>query len=188
MTKNIASNSFDYTGVVNLSLYDGDYLIDSKKIHNSGTMFLFDFFAFCLMGNFDKASLYRPTKVKLLHVARNDEGVEIESSAASGFIYLRTTPELIYKEGNDGQTVKLSFIIPRTLISNTSFNRICLYAECITNEENLEYSAYCDLEDAEDLGIGSTATWSLSSVLAVDWELTVSNKIVRIKELKDAED
>jgi hypothetical protein len=184
MIKNIASNSFDYTGIVKLSLYDGDYLVKSKEIHNSGTLFLFDFFAFCLMGSFDKARLYRPTKVKLLKVDIDEDGLETgEVTPASGFIYLRSAPEIVHKEGNDGQTVKLSFIIPRTLISSTDFNRICLFADCISNDENTEYSAYCDLEGAEDLGINSITTWSLSSVLAIDWELTISNKIVRLKEL-----
>lgn len=182
MVQNTAINKFNYTGEVKLSIYEDNELISSKKIQNSGTDFLFDFFAYSLMGEFDKAKLFRPTKVLLQKIYYDNDGIEEESTPASGFIYLRSKPQLVYKDETESRTVKLSFVIPRTAITNTEFNRVCLFADCMTYDEQNNYSAFCNIEAAEDLLGGTTniSSWSLSTVLMIDWELTVSNKITRV--------
>ncbi len=186
MTQNTAINKFNYSGVVKLSVYEDNELISSRKIKNSGTDFLFDFFAYSLMGEFDKAKLYRPTKILLQKIYYDNDGIEEESTPASGFVYLRSKPQLVYKDETESRTVKLSFVVPRTAISNTEFNRVCLFADCMTYDEQNNYSAFCDLDATEDLMGGTTniSSWSLSTVLMIDWELTISNKITRVTEQK----
>jgi hypothetical protein len=182
MVQNTAINKFNYSGEVKLSIYDDNELISSRKIKNSGTDFLFDFFAYSLMGEFDKAKLYRPTKILLQKIYYDTDGAVEECAPASGFIYLRTKPQIVYKDETESRTVKLSFVVPRTAISNTEFNRVCLFADCMTYDEQNSYSAFCNLDTSSDLMGGTTniSSWSLSTVLMIDWELTISNKITQV--------
>lgn len=176
-------NSVGYSGKVTLSIQEGNKILKTQEFNNSGTSHLFSFFAHCLMGNFDEASLYRPTKIRLLKVNIDEStGAETSAEDASGLIYLRSRPERIYNPKTQGETVKLSFMVPRTMISAVGFNRIGLYPHFASIEDIYDYSAYCDLSGNEDLGVESYNAWTLSSVLLVDWELTVSNKIIKTQD------
>ncbi len=181
--KNIAMNNVNYSGKVKLKLQDEGITLQSQEIDNSGTSNLFTFLAYCLMGEFEEASLYLPTKVRLLKANIDAiSGEELDVEPSSGYVFLRSPPERIYKPEIDGETVKLSFMIPRTMIESIGFNRIALYPQFATDTQYYEYSAYCDLSGVEDLGIGSYTAWTLSSVLLIDWELTISNKIMKVKD------
>jgi hypothetical protein len=184
--ENIVKNNIGYSGKVKLTFLDGQHTIKTFEFKNSGTSTLFNFFAYCLMGSFDEAALYRPTKVRLLKVVKEalEDGygnIESDTMAASGLIYLRSRPEQVVSN-LDGQTVKLSFMIPRTMIEEVDFNRIALYPQFAGESDIYEYSAFCDLSGEDDLDINIYTAWTVSSVLLIDWELTISNKIVRVKD------
>jgi hypothetical protein len=71
-------------------------------------------------------------------------------------------------------------MIPRSMIENIDFNRIALYPQYAESADHGLYSAYCNLVGTDDLGINVYTDWSLSSVLLIDWELTISNKIIKV--------
>lgn len=161
--KSNAKNSFNYTGIVTLSRYSRGKKFVLMQSHNTGKLPLFDFFAYCLMSDFKKASSLLPNKIQLF----KDEGTDKTSgeSECSGFIYLQTNPERV-NSTNQG-IVRYSFIVPRTALS-ANFNRIGLYPAAAT--DIAEYSAICEID--EEI---TTASMSASSVLVVDWELIISN-------------
>ena len=102
----------------------------------------------------------------LLHVDENESEITV-TDRTSGFIYLLSKPEKIYN--NSGNTVCLSFIVPRDMLSGTDFNAIGLYSDNATIYDYNKYSAICLIDiNNNDL--------TVSSVLAVDWELILSNK------------
>lgn len=165
-----ALNTLGYTGTVQLSQYNRK--TEQKRllaqIHNAGTSNLFNFFTDCLIGAFDSAKRKQPTKIKLL----NKDGDTVES--ASGFIYLLTPPEKVSNNAElgitSGETVRFSFIVPSTLVSNSNFNTIGLYSNDVLEHEFTNYSAYCTIQ-SDAIGV----SWDTSSVLAVDWLLNISN-------------
>lgn len=165
--KNKALNSMQYTGIVTLSQYINNKKIPIKKIHNKGGDTLFSFLTDCLIGDFDIAKLSRPTKIMLLQVDENESEITV-TDRASGFIYLLSKPEKIYN--NTGNAACLSFKVPRDMLSGTEFNAIGLYSDNATIYDYNKYSAICliDINNNE---------LSVSSVLDVDWELILSNKI-----------
>ena len=164
--KSVAQNNIGYTGIVRLSQYTNNKKFTIAEIHNEGGKPLFDFLADCLSGNFVEASVNRPTKISLLY--KNDSGI-YEQAEGTSFIYLLTVPEKVYNE--KAGVVRYSFIIPQEYFaggmnSTTRFNAIGLY--CDSAESVDDYAARCDV-DTNDWDI------SISSVLALDWELHVAN-------------
>lgn len=163
--KNKALNSLQYTGIVTLSQYINNKKIPIKKIHNKGGDSLFSFLTDCLIGDFNIAKLSRPTKIMLLQVDENKSELTVKNN--SGFIYLLSKPEKIYN--NSCNTVCLSFIVPKDMLSSADFNAIGLYSDNATIYDRNNYSAICLIDiNNNDL--------TVSSVLAVDWELILSNK------------
>jgi hypothetical protein len=185
---NIMVENFGYEGKLKLSLVDGENVIKVQEVNNSGTDMLFSFFSYCLMGELEIASLYRPTKIRLLRVIYDDaSGEELGLEAASGYIYLKSKPERVFNSQIEAQAVKLSFMVPRSLIDSTGFNRIALYPHFAGNEGEDDlpnYSAYCDISSITGgiAGVEGLSSWTISSVLLVDWEMTISNKITKIKD------
>lgn len=162
--RNTAINTLGYTGTVTLSQYSGTKKVTLARIQNAGTSSLFNFLSDCLIGDFDVARLNRPTKIMLVTL---EEGQV--AGSVSGFIHLRSTPEKVYSPS--AGIVKYSFIIPKDYLASTNkFNGICLYTDAIKESEFTNYAARCQV----DL---SNITISESSVLVVDWELSISNKI-----------
>lgn len=162
--KNTAINMFGYTGTVTFSQY-----IDGEKVrllqrHNTGTNSLFDFLADCLCGDFSVAESKRPCRIKLLN--RSEQG---EVSSVSDFLYSQTIPEKIYTDNSI--SVVYSFVVPRAYLDK-SFNGLGLYADYEKDINN--YAAFCPIKDKP--------ASSNSSVLLVDWALTLSNLNTYIKE------
>lgn len=163
-----ATNNIAYTGIVRLSQYTKEKKSVVAEIHNEGGLPLFDFLADCLVGNFNAASISRPTKILLLNV---DEDRNIAAADNTSFIHLLTVPEKIYSK--DEGIVKYSFMIPQEYFAAgntenaTRFNAIGLYADSAEVAE--DYAAFCEV---------NTSGWSISisSVLILDWELHISNK------------
>ncbi len=178
--KNTAINTLGYTGIVTLSQYIGSQKIELARKHNSGGGPLFDFLADCLIGDFSRAKILRPTKIMLVKRTKNltPRGTSSDYSytSMSGFIYLLTKPEKIY---NPTQSkVRYSFIIPKDQLENmTDFEglHIGLYTNAVTTSESEDlknYAALCELQSADlsnSIRIGAS--------LVVDWELIISNKI-----------
>lgn len=186
--KNKITNNIEYSGKVKISAIRDGIVLSSNEFHNSGTSTLFSFFSYCLMGAFEEASLFCPSKVRLLIANETAEaaGADAEVTAASGLVYVHTRPERVIHPEIDGGTVKFSFMIPRTMIDSVGFNRIALYPQYARDSDLYDYVAYCDLSGEDDLAASMYTAWSLSSVLLIDWELTISNKITKIKA-KDME-
>lgn len=173
--KNKAINTLGYTGVVTLYQYIGKNKKIIKKIHNSGGNALFMFLADCLLGDYEIAKYERPTKIMLLNSEITETKAPDNSKVytftdakkASGFIYLLTKPEKVYN--TSGSTVRYSFMIPRDLLESTTFNSIGLYSDQATISDAGDYAAICKADVTQ-------ADLAVSSVLVVDWELTIANK------------
>jgi hypothetical protein len=164
--KNIATNNLNYNGTVTLSKRLGSKKIPLKSVTNSGKSPLFKFFADCLAGNFDTARVSMPAMIKLLR--KDDKG---KYTSASGFVYLRSVPEKIIDTQNDTCVVVYSFEVSYDQVVNAGpFTHIGLYganAHTGDDEQAIEnFSAICDVDIAEN---------SISSVLLVDWKLTIEN-------------
>ena len=161
--KNIATNKLDYSGVVTLSTRIGSKKVQLKNVNNSGNSQLFDFLSDCLVGNFDTAKLTMPAMIKLLN--KNDEG---GYTSASGFVYLRSMPEKIIDPKSNSCIVVYSFEIPYDqVIKAGPFSHIGLYSANSRVSDIENYSAICEVNVAEN---------SISSVLLVDWKLTIENR------------
>lgn len=175
--KSTALNSLKYTGIVTLSRYTNKKKTPLATLHNEGGYSLFSFLSDCLVGEFDTARLARPTKVMLLNTVYtaedNDSGQVKKISSASGFIYLMTQPEKVYTDSMaNSSTVCYSFIIPRDTIEAAEFNSIGLYADSATLSDVENFAAFCRFPGELKTEIST----SNSALLAVDWELNISNK------------
>ena len=173
--KNIIKNKLSYTGTVRLSQYIGQEKVTIAEIHNAGSNSLFNFLSDCLVGNFDVARAERPANIMLLNTEFEDykasDGtvtkiVKTVKSASNGYIGLLSAQEKIYEE-NAGK-VRYSFMIPRDMIESTTFNSMGLYPSSVSRDDVESYSAICELNIDKN-------TISPTSVLVVDWELTISN-------------
>lgn len=167
--KNSAINSLGYTGIVTLSQYSNNKKIVLKQVHNSGSNPLFNFFANCLLGDFETAKLELPTKIKLLYAEKDDNTDEITKlESASGFIYLLNKPERLYTESYiASSSICYSFIIPRDIVERSNFNSIGLYPDAAAEEDVDNHAAICMVD-----GVSGMST---SAVLVVDWELIITN-------------
>ncbi len=165
--KSAALNTLEYTGMVTLSQYIGHKKIKIVERANAGGNPLFNFLADCLVGDFDTAKLCKPTKIMLLQYSELDGKPKYESR--SGFTYLTSKPEKVYSSTTDSAgLVRYSFIISRDMLNGTEFNSIGLYTD--TTNEPAEFAAFCKVEDLPEDEL------SASSVLLVDWELSITNK------------
>jgi hypothetical protein len=161
---NTAANTLGYTGVVTLSQYIKGKKVKIAQVHNTGTNSLFNFLADCLCGDLSVASISRPSKIKLLHQSNPEDPTSI--SSVSGFLYVQTKPEKLYDVVEKNSiSVVYSFVIPKEYLES-SFNKLGLYADSENDITN--YAAVCDIESG-NFSIAS------SSVLVIDWALTLSN-------------
>ncbi len=143
MKKTLLSlNPLRYTGIVSLSQYTDSEKILLSQLHNKGTNQLFDYFANCLVGNFEAAKTNSPTKIMLLK--KSSDGKTIEP--ASPFIYLRTLPEKIKEDASHiHPAVRYSFVISQDVVINKNFNAIGLFLN--KSNDIKDYAACIDLED-----------------------------------------
>lgn len=161
-------NNLTYTGTVTLSRYNGKDKKVIQKVKNTGGTRLFKFFSNCLIGEFTAAAEDRPVKIMLVKkTALNSETYTY--TPKSGFIYLLTLPEKLINKDSARSVIRYSFIVPKEYLA-VDFNGIGLYAESATTQEAGDYSAFSDV----DLII---ETLPASSVLVVDWELTIQNSV-----------
>lgn len=168
--KNIATNTLGYTGTVTLSQYIGSKKFKIAQVHNAGGNPLFNFLSDCLVGDFDVAKFSRPTKIRLLNYTQESDETTGKITKiftpASDFIYLLTKPEKIYNTSKG--IVRYSFAISRDVLEGGNFNSIGLYSNSASELEPDNFAAFCEVN------VSKTAI-AASSVLVVDWELTISN-------------
>lgn len=169
--KNIAINNIVYSGEVTISKYKGDKKVNLTKVHNAGYNSLFSFLANCLVGDFYTARFELPTKIRLLYTTSNDTDGSKTYEAVSPFIHVTSKPERVSVDSEAASSaVCYSFAIPRTYIENTNFNSIGLYADNVTESTNdiESFAAFCKID-------GLAGGISDSSLLLVDWKLTITN-------------
>lgn len=212
---NNAQQYMSYSGDVKLTTYIGGKPVTKQNFHNAGALSLYRFFANCLVGNFSVAASIRPFKIKLFGLTKpenylqsNLSGKDIFESKDlvefSGFIPITTAPEIFYFENGTeiGCKVVLSFVFPYSKITNTGdIHVIGIYGS--RSEDLDDVCAYHLLQahktefDENTSTVQNTAgiVWTpitkhaedeeTNKVLAVEWTMTLANKIDKSKEVNN---
>ena len=173
-----------YEGKVTLTLKCNDKVLKSKTYKNKGTAQLFRFLGYCLMGAFEEAKKLVPVKILLLqnNSSYPDADKPKEAEVRTDWQYYTQTPTLISDSSHERVSITYNFEIPRAAIYGP-FNQIALYgAGMNSSADYLDFSAYYFLKD--EFGAFDTqnpASWSATTVLLIDWELTISNNNVDLQ-------
>ena len=183
MSQSIFTEGIGYEGKVTLTLKSNNRVLESKTYKNSGTAHLFKFLGHCLIGSYDEtAKTLLPTKIALLYNAGN--GIATEVDDRSLFIGLAQTPTIISE--NNEVRVTYSFEVPKSAIEG-NFNQIALYGAGITSKA--EFSAYYYLtDDYGNLAEQTVGDWSSTTILLIEWELSLSNKTTEVTSTDDGAD
>lgn len=177
MLQTIFSDGLGYEGKVTLTLKgDSGRVLKSKTYKNKGTAQLFKFLGYCLIDSYEEAKNLLPNKILLLRNTSEhpDEAVETAVEQCSTWQTYVQTPTII----SDNSQVKVvySFEVPRAAIEG-DFNQVALYGAGVTDMH--DFSAFYYLRDNvgnfEDTEV---ALWSATTVLLIEWELSLSNKTV----------
>ena len=181
MSKPIFSDGIGYEGKVTLTLKSNNRVLKSKIYKNNGTAQLFKFLGYCLIGSYEEAKQDLPYKLMLLKNRseltgeRNPTGV----IACSTWQTLSKTPSIIQDSDTSVVRVLYSFEIPKASIAQ-DFNQVALYGVDAATET--DFSAYYYLtDDSGALEDELVSEWSATTVLLIEWELSLSNKQVEIK-------
>ena len=95
----------------------------------------------------------------------------------SNFVGYAQTPSIIDDIETASVKVIYNFEVPYQLIQG-SFNQIALYGDQKTVSDRTDFSAYHYLTDNGDFDVQDVATWSPTTILLIEWELSISNKNV----------
>lgn len=184
MSQTILTDGLGYEGKVTLTLKSNNRVLQSKTYKNSGTAQLFKFLGYCLTGAYEEARWLLPTKIMLLlnYSQGAKEGADYlsdrvkpnEVNAQSEFRGLAQIPSII--SASDGSKVIYSFEVPKSAIAG-KFNQVALYGAEVAKSELDKFSAFYFLVD--DYGAITELdpdSWSATSVLLIEWELSISNK------------
>jgi hypothetical protein len=185
MSKPIFSDGIGYEGKVTLTLKSNNRILKSTTYKNNGTALLFKFLGDCLIGSYEDAKKYLPSKLMLLY---NNSGIMVDAvnatsvNACSTWQTLAKMPAII-SEANPAQVkVIYSFEIPRAAISK-AFNQVALYGADVNNID--EFSAYYYLTNVQgELVPEDASSWSATTILLIEWELSLSNKNVQGEQKK----
>lgn len=173
------SEGLGYEGKVTLTLKSNGRVIKSHTYKNNGTVELFKFLGNCLLGRFTEATKLLPTKILLLY---NDSKDPITKNARSvtprsNFIGYAQTPSIVDDAKTERVKVTYNFEVPYQLISD-NFNQIALYGDKKTRSDYADFSAYYYLTENGKFATQEISNWSPTTVLLVEWELSISNKNV----------
>jgi hypothetical protein len=178
MSSAIFADGLGYEGKVTLTLKSGGRVLKSRTYKNNGTAQLFRFLGYCLIGACEdsEAKKLLPTKILLLANDSGDPATADPTSVTqqSDWQTYAQTPTISSTPSH--VSVTYNFEIPRNAIFG-SFNQVALYGVGINHLA--DFSAYYFLTDA--LGAfeeQKALEWSATTVLLIDWELTLSNKNV----------
>lgn len=180
MSKPIFSDGIGYEGKVTLTLKSNNRVLTSKTYKNNGTAQLFKFLGNCLIGSYEEAKKYLPSKLLLLENYSKDGNVRDAKSvnACSTWQTFAKTPAIISDDDTSQVKVIYSFEIPKAAISK-EFNQVALYGA--EPEDIYDFSAYYYLTNIRgELESEKISDWSATTILLIEWELSLSNKNVEI--------
>ena len=179
MSHTVFENGLGYEGKVTLTLKSNDRVLQSKTYKNNGTIHLFRFLGYCLTGAYAEAAKLLPTKILLLY---NSSGSPVSATPTqvdpcTRFQPRVQTPTIISDSDNAQVKVIYNFEVSRASIT-APFNQIALYGDGMSYPADIvEFSAYHFLETTDGkFDLIATDNWSTTTVLLVEWELTISNK------------
>ena len=180
MSKPIFYDGIGYEGKVTLTLKSNNRILKSKTYKNNGTAQLFKFLGYCLIGSYEEAKRYLPSKILLLDNYSKDNNVRDAKSvtACTNFKPLAKMPTIISDSAKAQVKVIYNFEIPQAEIFK-NFNQVALYG---SNPEDIsDFSAYYYLTNIQgELESENIAEWSATTILLIDWELSLSNKNVEV--------
>lgn len=178
MSQAIFTDGLGYEGKVTLTLRSNNRVITSKTYKNNGTTRLFKFLGECLRGNFgtDTQNLV-PNKILLLYNksgATPMSAIPTEVEPRSLWQAIAQIPTIDSDSTASQVKVTYSFEVPKAAITG-SFNQVALYGTGVTSID--EFSAYYYLvDDTGAFEYQDANTWSATTVLLIEWELSLSNK------------
>lgn len=171
-----------YEGKVTLTLKNNNHILKSKTYKNRGTSKLFEFLGYCLIDAFDDVKKLLPSKILLLYNTDSASGIKPDSANPKA-VEKRTTipqpwvqtPSIIIDSDEAKVKVIYNFEVSKASIRDPGdFNQIALYGAGV--DDPSEFSAYYFLTDARgDFDTQDPSIWSATTVLLIDWELTISN-------------
>ena len=173
-----------YEGKVTLTLKCNDRVLKSKTYKNKGTVQLFRFLGYCLIGSFEEAKKLIPSKILLLHnnASYPDDAKAKETETRTNWQPYTQTPTILNDSEHEQVSIIYNFEIPRAAIYG-SFNQIALYGDGMDHKANYQdFSAYYFLKDEfGGFDTQNPVAWSATTVLLVEWELTISNQNVDLR-------
>jgi len=174
MSQTTFSDGIGYEGKVTLTLKNNNYVLSSKTYKNRGTAQLFKFLGYCLIDSYEEAKNLLPNKIMLL---QNTSPNKLNPDSTK--VIPRTTWQTLTKVpaiiSASGQVkVVYSFEIAQAAIED-DFNQVALYGALVNDPQ--DFSAYYFLKDARgELESQNVSEWSPSTVLLIEWELSLSNQ------------
>jgi hypothetical protein len=167
-----------YEGKVTLTLKSNGRTLKSKTYKNKGTAQLFKFLGYCLIDSFEDVKALIPNKILLLYNNAASKGNSPEFANATDIVpqtdwkYLAQIPTVI-NEPNQVRVI-YSFEVAKAEIFGP-FNQVALYGVGIN--DIYDFSAYYYLTDASGaFEVHNAEDWSATTVLLIEWELSLSNK------------
>lgn len=184
MSQAIFIDGLGYEGKVTLTLKSNNRIITSKTYKNNGTNQLFKFLGECLKGNFGtETKKLVPNKILLLENKSGDTPMSAQPTAAeprSLWQAIVQAPTLISDDATSQVRVTYSFEVPKAAITG-SFNQVALYGAEIN--QATDFSAYYYLvDDTGAFESQDASTWSTTTVLLIEWELSLSNKNIETND------
>lgn len=182
MSQATFTDGIGYEGKVTLTLRNNDQVLKTKIYKNKGTAQLFKFLGYCLIDSYEEAKRLLPNKIMLLQNISSDDPDAADPTlvmSQSLFRGLAQTPTIVSDNVAKQVRVTYSFEIPRAAIEGP-FNQIALYGAGMTETDIADFSAYYFLRDAYgafEVLDPTTDSWSATTVLLVEWELSISNRI-----------
>lgn len=178
MSKPIFSDGIGYEGKVTLTLKSNNRVLKSTIYKNNGTALLFKFLGDCLIGSYEEAKQFIPNKILLLENTSTDVRDAKAVNVCSTWQPLVKMPTIISDANTAQVKVIYSFEVPKAAISK-NFNQVALYGADVTDPK--DFSAYYYLTNASGkLESEKISGWSATTILLIEWELSLSNKNVEV--------
>lgn len=183
MPQTTFTSGLGYEGKITLTLKSNGRTLNTKTYKNKGTAELFKFLGYCLIGSYEEVKQLLPAQIMLLYNTTADEGVNGATPTAvekrSSLRGLAQTPMISSDSSTEQVTVTYNFEVPRQTIFGGAFNQIALYGIGVSESDFQDFSAFFYLvDDFNDFESHDPDRddWSATTVLLVDWELSLSNK------------
>ena len=176
-----------YEGKVTLTLKNNNRVLKSKTYKNKGMAPLFNFLGHCLAGSYEDVKNLVPTSIRLLFNTSNSPESADPTSVSARTItqeYIQT-PTVLNDSSSAEVKVTYSFEVSNAAIGGVysnengwerKFNQIALYSPRHADDIT-EFSAYHYLKDNDGkFDTINAEEWSATTILLIEWELTLSNK------------